>query len=220
MKIIKDYKEATIEVKNSKFYSKCYYVDTEDVALDIIKNIKKKYFDARHNCYVYKIGYKTHIIKQSDDGEPKGTAGLPILNVIEKRDLTNCLIIVTRYFGGVLLGASLLLRTYQDSAIKCLEDIESSNVIEGKDIDVIIDYSYLSSIKKYVLLNDDDIYINNEKYENNVSLNIFISNNRFDDFKDKLDEITKGNNFININKNILWTKFKNEVKIINNYEKN
>lgn len=214
MNIIKDTIENTIEVKSSKFITKIYYINTEKEANDIIKETKKKYFDARHNCYAYRLGINNPILKQSDDGEPKGTAGLPILNAIIQNDLTNCLIIVTRYFGGVLLGASLLLRTYQDSALEVVKLSEISKLINGKDIDLSFEYTYYNNIQNYINSNKDKIIINKNEFDDNVHLSLYISNDIIDDFISNINDITKAKVIININKNILFTKFKNEVKII------
>lgn len=214
MNIIKDTIENINEVKNSKFITKIYYINTEKEANDIIKETKKEYFDARHNCYAYRLGINNPILKQSDDGEPKGTAGLPILNAIIQNDLTNCLIIVTRYFGGVLLGASLLLRTYQDSALEIVKLSEISKLINGKDIDLSFEYTYYNNIQNYINSNKDKIIINKNEFDDNVHLSLYISNDIIDDFISNINDITKAKVIININKNILFTKFKNEVKII------
>ena len=214
MNIIKDTIENTIEVKNSKFITKIYYIQTEEEALEIVKSTKKKYFDARHNCYAYRIGTENPILKQSDDGEPKGTAGLPILNAITQNDLTNCLIIVTRYFGGVLLGASLLLRTYQDSALEVVKLCDTSKLINGKDIDLSFEYTYYNSIQNYINANKDKIIINKNNFDDNVHLSIYISNDIVDDFTNTLNNITKAKYSLTNNKNIIFAKFKDEVRII------
>lgn len=214
MNIIKDTIENTIEVKNSKFITKIYYIESEQEVTDIIKETKKKYYDAKHNCYAYRIGFANLILKQSDDGEPKGTAGLPILNAITQNDLTNCLIIVTRYFGGVLLGASLLLRTYQDSALEAVKLCDIAKLINGKDIDLTFEYTYYNSIQNYVSSNKDKIIINKNDFDDNVHLSIYISNDILDDFISTVNDITKAKLTINNNKNIVFAKFKDEVKII------
>ena len=218
MNIIKEIKENTIEVKNSKFITKIYYIETEDEAIDIIKSTKKKYFDSRHNCYAYKIGYENPIIKQSDDGEPKGTAGQPILNAITQNDLTNCLIIVTRYFGGVLLGASLLLRTYQDSAMEVVKLTDKAEIINGIKIDLSFEYTYYNSIQNYILNNQDKIIISKNDFDNNVHLLLYVSIDIIDDFINKINDITKAKVTITKNNNIIFAKFKNEVRIIKEYE--
>ena len=97
--------QAEIEVKKSKFIANIFYVSSSEEAEKIIKNTCKKYHDARHNCYAYSIKNKDESVnKFSDDGEPSGTAGGPMLKIIEKNEICNILVIVTRYFGGILLG--------------------------------------------------------------------------------------------------------------------
>ena len=114
-----------ITEKKSKFIANLCYVNNINQAEEQLNIIRKKYHDARHNCYAYIIKDETLIKKASDDGEPSGTAGSPILNVLEKNNLCNVLAIVTRYFGGILLGAGGLVRAYTEAATKV---IESSNV--------------------------------------------------------------------------------------------
>ena len=105
-----------IEEKKSRFIAHVYNVSSDGEAEQYINAVKKKYWDARHNCYAYIIGDKGQVQRFSDDGEPQGTAGKPILDIIAATGLVNCLIIVTRYFGGTLLGTGGLIRAYQASA--------------------------------------------------------------------------------------------------------
>ena len=105
MKTIKNNVNAEITVKKSKFIANIFFVSSEEEAKTIIENINKKYHDARHNCYAYIIDEKCmHTERFSDNGEPSGTAGAPILDVLKNKDLHNIIVIVTRYFGGILLG--------------------------------------------------------------------------------------------------------------------
>ena len=100
--------------KRSRFISHIWPVETEEQAQQCIKNMKAKYYDARHNCWCYRIGPTT--VRYSDDGEPQGTAGQPMLKVLEREEVTNVCCVVTRYFGGILLGAGGLTRAYSKSA--------------------------------------------------------------------------------------------------------
>ena len=95
--------------KKSRFIANIYHIEDEDMAVKIIEQLRKKYWDARHNCYAYVLGGKSEIQRFSDDGEPSGTAGKPILEVITGNECGNCLCVVTRYFGGVLLGTGGLI---------------------------------------------------------------------------------------------------------------
>lgn len=109
-------------VQKSRFIGHCYPVQSEEEALEILERIRKRYWDARHNCYAYCIGENSEIARFSDDGEPSGTAGLPMIEVIKKSGLTNLLCIVTRYFGGILLGAGGLVRAYTRSTADAIRE--------------------------------------------------------------------------------------------------
>ena len=108
--------EAEIVERRSKFIANIYYVKSLEEVEEKLKAIKKKYFDSRHNCYAYRIEDEDTIIERaSDDGEPSGTAGAPILNILNKMELMNVLVIVTRYFGGILLGTGGLVKAYSQA---------------------------------------------------------------------------------------------------------
>ena len=114
--------ESEVIVKKSRFIGITYPVNTPEEAADFVNSIKKKYYDARHNCYAYVIGDKREQIKFSDDGEPGGTAGKPMLDVLLGSGITNIVVVVTRYFGGTLLGTGGLVRAYSTSAIEAINN--------------------------------------------------------------------------------------------------
>ena len=117
--------EATAEIseKKSKFIANIIPVETKEEAENAIKKIKKINYDARHHCSAYRIIEGNSIVeKSSDDGEPSGTAGAPMLNILQKNELCNVVIIVTRYFGGILLGTGGLLRAYSEATIKSIRN--------------------------------------------------------------------------------------------------
>lgn len=149
-------KEITAEIveKKSKFIAHFYQVNTAEEAEDKIKQIKKKYYDARHNCSAYIVSIDGVCIKKSsDDGEPSGTAGAPMLEILEKQGLANVLVVVTRYFGGILLGTGGLVRAYSD-ALKLA--IVKATIVEqecGFEISVELEYSDLESFKYYCKVN-------------------------------------------------------------------
>lgn len=155
-----------IEEKRSRFIANMFYVENVEEAENIIKKIKKKYYDARHNCYAYIIKDEQMIKKSSDDGEPSGTAGSPILNVIEKNELCNVLIIVTRYFGGILLGAGGLVRAYTEAAKKAVMSTITVAQEEGYELEVIISYQDMEKFKYYC--NQNNIRILRNEYGENV----------------------------------------------------
>jgi len=147
---IKGKTSVEITEKKSKFIANLFYVENKSEAEDIIKEIKKKYHDARHNCVAYRVYDNEDIIeKSSDDGEPSGTAGAPMLEILKKNNLCNVLVIVTRYFGGILLGTGGLVRAYSDSTMKAIEN--SSKVVKCKGIEAVVklDYKNLDNFKYY-----------------------------------------------------------------------
>ena len=118
---IKDNVQFELVEKKSRFIANLFYVESTQKAENIIKEIRKKYYDAKHNCIAYRIIENGRIVeKASDDGEPSGTAGAPMLNILQKNNLANVLIIVTRYFGGILLGTGGLVRAYSARFIRSI----------------------------------------------------------------------------------------------------
>lgn len=125
MKTIKENVTTQIIEKKSKFIANLFYVSSVEDAENQLQQIRKQHYDARHNCFAYRIGETKDIIeKASDDGEPSGTAGAPMLNLLQKQNLTNVLVVVTRYFGGILLGTGGLVRAYTQAAKEALEKVE------------------------------------------------------------------------------------------------
>ncbi|WP_024990654.1 YigZ family protein [Segatella albensis] len=131
--------------KRSKFLAFAHHVETVDEAMEIVKNYRKKYYDARHCCYAYVIGAEGETFRANDDGEPSSTAGKPILGQINSHDLTNILIVVIRYFGGVKLGTSGLIVAYRTAAADAIEKCE----IETRQVEEIIRYQFT-----YPMMND------------------------------------------------------------------
>lgn len=159
MKTIKqEHLEAEITEKKSKFIANVFYVKTREEAEEKIKEIRKKYYDARHNCYAYVISLTDEIIvKSSDDGEPRKTAGAPILNVINGNELSNILIVVTRYFGGILLGTGGLVKAYTNASLEALKKAEYVTEKIGLELKIEINYIDLEKLRYYCQKNDIDI---------------------------------------------------------------
>ena len=132
--------ENTIIINKSRFITHVYPITNACEANFILDSLRKKYYDATHNCYAYIIGDNQEIQKFSDDGEPKGTAGFPILDAIKKNNFTNVLVVVTRYFGGILLGAGGLVRAYSESTSEALKICDK--YIKGIFLTTTIPLSY------------------------------------------------------------------------------
>ena len=168
---IKENVQAEITEKKSKFIANIIKVENKNEAEENILKLKKKYFDAKHNCIAYRIKEDQGVIeKASDDGEPQGTAGQPILNILKKNNLCNILVVVTRYFGGILLGTGGLVRAYSEATTKALEkSIRVKNIL-GIKMEVILEYNEYEKFKYYCKINE--INIQNVKYEENIVCNI------------------------------------------------
>ena len=173
-KTIEKEAEGIIVEKKSKFIANIYYVESEEEAEEILNSIRKKYHDARHHCFAYRIYEDGQIIsRQSDDGEPSGTAGAPILNILEKNEFTNALLVVTRYFGGILLGTGGLVKAYSDAS---KEAINNSKIIykeEGYELEVVLGYEYISDFEHFCLQND--MRVINKEFTDKIKLLVEIS---------------------------------------------
>ena len=156
-------------INKSRFIALAYPLDSKDKITDILNNVKNDYPKATHYCYAYKI---PPFMKVLDDGEPGGTAGMPILNVIEKNDLTNILIIVVRFFGGVKLGAGGLVRAYSKSAAKVIEEGNIKQLHQGILCDITFNFKDIGRID-YIL---KDSLITNKDFSNTVTYRAKLKN--------------------------------------------
>ena len=167
------------EINKSKFYAFLFYIDNTDEINSIIDNIKHEYKDATHYCYAYICD---NVKRFNDDGEPSGTAGMPILNVLENHGLNHVLALVVRYFGGIKLGAGGLVRAYTNSVCEVLDKVDIVDLIEG--IKVEIEFSYENVKQVDYLLKDYKIV--NKEYSDNIVYTIDIDKNI--NIKDILDK--------------------------------
>lgn len=166
--------------KKSRFIANIFYVENKEECEQIIKNTKKKYYDAKHNCFAFSIFDGQNILQKcSDDGEPSGTAGEPILNAIQKNNINNVLIIVTRYFGGVLLGAGGLIRAYSNSAIEAIN--KAGKIIKQPGMEVKIKISYEENEKFKYYCEKNNIRLLNAEYLENILYTTEISEKQFEE---------------------------------------
>ncbi len=155
---IKENVQTEITEKKSKFIANLFYIENVEEAEKLIKQTKKKYHDAKHNCIAYRVIDKGQMIeKSSDDGEPSGTAGQPMLSILQKNNLSNILVIVTRYFGGILLGTGGLVRAYSNSLLSAIEKSEKEIKCLGQEILVELDYNEFENFKYYCKKNGINI---------------------------------------------------------------
>lgn len=192
-KTIENDATAIVEEKRSKFIANIFKINSVEEAENKLQEVKKKYYDARHNCFAYIVEDEGMLKKKfSDDGEPSGTAGSPILNVIEKNELCNVLIVVTRYFGGILLGAGGLVRAYTESASKAVNETNILEKEEGYEVEIVIKYQDLDKFKYYC--NQNKIKIVDIKYLENIICRIEVTKEE----KEKLEDYKYNEMNINI----------------------
>ena len=182
--------QGEIVEKKSRFIANVFPVDSEEQALEIVEKTKKQYWDARHNCFAFVIGKNNEVQRFSDDGEPQGTAGKPILEVLTKGNIHNTLIIVTRYFGGTLLGAGGLIRAYSHASKIAIDAGHIITMAPCKVISVSVDYSFYDRLN--ILLNEFSANIENSEFTDSVTVIFSIRENTVSLLQDKLTQLSNG----------------------------
>ncbi len=149
MKVLLEESKTEMSIKNSKFIAQVFPIESQSQAREKLQQIKQQYFDATHVVHAFVVGLKAEICGMSDDGEPSGTAGRPVLDILKGSEITNILLTVTRYFGGTLLGTGGLVKAYGDSAKQVLAICKSEVYIERSKFSFSCDYSLYKSIKHF-----------------------------------------------------------------------
>ncbi len=189
-RILKEGGSGEYEEKKSRFIATLRPVTSEEEAAAFIAEIKKKYWDARHNCSAYIIGKRGEITRCSDDGEPSGTAGRPMLEVLTGSGVTNAAVVVTRYFGGTLLGTGGLVRAYTQAVKAGLENSVIGMVTEGVELEVIADYNDAEKVK--YLLSQKNIEPVKTEYSADVTLILQVPSDDADSIEKEITETTAG----------------------------
>ncbi|XJZ26963.1 YigZ family protein [Bacillota bacterium Lsc_1132] len=187
---VKQYGEHEIVIEKSRFIAHIERAETEEQAQEFIQSIKKKHWNATHNCSAYLIGEYDQIQKANDDGEPSGTAGVPILEVLKKRHLKDTVVVVTRYFGGIKLGAGGLIRAYGKSTS---EGLNAVGIVERRlvqTIHVTIDYTWLGKLEKE--LRASEYKIKQIHYLDKVEIEVYVEENKTEAFTEWMVELTNG----------------------------
>lgn len=192
--------------KKSRFIAHVFPVQSEEEALSYIEGIKKEYWDARHNCFAFVVGKNNEIQRFSDDGEPQGTAGKPILEVLMNGNIHNTLIIVTRYFGGTLLGTGGLVRAYGQAAKVGLENSKVMSVCDGVRFRLVCDYNSIGKIK-YIMAQMN--IVAEEAYGADVTLYINMKKSQYEKFKSQVVDATNGKALFGENEN---TEYKENIE--------
>ena len=190
IKIVFDGGEEELIEKKSRFIATVKPVDSEEEALEFIAAIKKKYWNARHNCFAFVIGERQEIQRCSDDGEPQGTAGRPMLDVLLGEDVHNVAVVVTRYFGGILLGTGGLVRAYSRSVQLGLEASTIIEKIKGSRITIQTDYNGVGKLQ--YLLGQRGIPIVDSQYTDVVKLELMVEEAAVTELHEAVTEATSG----------------------------
>ncbi|RTR36385.1 YigZ family protein [Robertmurraya yapensis] len=187
---VKSYGENEIIIEKSRFIAHVTRATTEEEAQEFIQTIKKKHWNATHNCSAYLIGENDQIQKANDDGEPSGTAGFPILEVLKKKHLKDTVVVITRYFGGIKLGAGGLIRAYGKATS---EGINATGVVERRLMKVMhtkVDYTWLGKLENELrssIYNVKEIH-----YLDTVEIETFVEENQTNAFAEWMVELTNG----------------------------
>ena len=179
--------------KKSRFISHIWRVENEEEARECIEKMKKKYYDARHNCWCYLL-HDGGVLRYSDDGEPQGTAGQPMLNVFQRREITNVCCVVTRYFGGILLGTGGLTRAYTRGAADALAAAGQSRMCLWENALLTIPYALFEQVKLMVAGVQGEI--GTTDYGAEITLDLTLPQGGRDALQAKLTELTAGKLFL------------------------
>ena len=171
--------EGELVEKRSRFIATVKPVKTEDEAIEFLEILKKKYWDARHNVYAYVLE-ENNIQRYSDDGEPAGTAGVPVLEMIKKEGLSNLIVVVTRYFGGILLGTGGLVHAYSKSAKLGVEAAKPVTMLLCREITVECDYTGLGRLQSEIC--SQGLSMGEIEYAENVKIPVFVAESQVDSF--------------------------------------
>ena len=187
---IKEDGQVQEEIKKSRFICHVKRIYSEEEARDFITTIKKEHYKATHNCSAFIVGERSEIKRTSDDGEPSGTAGVPMLGVLENHNLTNVCVVVTRYFGGIKLGAGGLIRAYAGSVNHAIEAVGLVEFINQRELILNLDYSLYDSLQRFLI--DQKIKISDSEFLSDIKVKCFIDEEKVDEVMNLLTETFNG----------------------------
>ena len=197
--------------KKSRFIATLEKIETEEEALAFIAKMKKQYWDARHNCYAFVAGKNQELQRCSDDGEPNGTAGRPMLDVLLREELHNMAVVVTRYFGGTLLGTGGLVRAYQKAV---QEGLKNSIIIEkmlGRILTIETDYNGIGKIQ-YILA-QQQISTLESSYTDKVEIKVMVPVDKLEALRESITEGTNGTACFQVGEPVAFAVVEGEVEI-------
>jgi uncharacterized YigZ family protein len=169
--------EGIFKDKGSKFIAYAYPVSTEENVKKIVTDLRKLHFNATHHCYAFRLGADKQLYRANDDGEPKYTAGKPILGQIQSKDLTDVLIVVVRYFGGTLLGVGGLVNAYKQAAADALANAAIIEKTSNEFFEIVFDYLQMNEVMK--IIKDENIHQIHKSFESNCKLTLSVRKNNF-----------------------------------------
>lgn len=181
--------EGLFKDNGSRFIALAYPVETESQVKEIVQSLRKEYHDARHHCYAYRLGYKGDVWRASDDGEPSGSAGRPILGQIDSMGLSDILVVVVRYFGGIKLGIPGLIRAYKTSTADALG--KAQIVQKTATVRYCVEFGYLSMNAVMKVLKDLSLQPQNQNFGESCSLEVAVRLSSDTIFKEKLEKFAK-----------------------------
>lgn len=187
---IKNEAMAEFKEKKSIFIGQVKRVENEEAAKEFVQEVKNNHKQARHNVYAYMIGENREIQRYSDDGEPQGTGGIPMLEVLKKNDITDIAVVVTRYFGGILLGTGGLARAYSKGASLAIKEAGIVEKVKGVSIEIEIQYELLGKVQH--LCAEEYFHIEHIEYTNTVKINILCEYTKLEKLKSLITGITSG----------------------------
>lgn len=200
-----------IVIKKSRFIATVLPVETEAAALEFIEGLKKKYWDASHNCSAYIIGNENPLMRCSDDGEPAKTAGRPMLDILLAHELNNLVVVVTRYFGGTLLGTGGLVKAYQNAVLEGLKHSKIITKEAGVRVKITTDYTMVGKLQ--YLAAQEHITILSSEYTDLVELTLLVPPSRIDFMTKKIAELSNGSAILEILGEIFFTLLDGEVHL-------
>ena len=189
-KTLHDFGSDEYVVEKSTFIGYAKPIKSEEEAVEFINQIKKKHKDATHNVWAYTVGETMNIQRYSDDGEPQGTAGIPTLEVIKKEDLRDVVVVVTRYFGGIKLGAGGLVRAYTKGAKIGIEAAQIIQKVKYKEVSVTIDYNQIGKVQNEIM--NMGYTIKDTLYSEKVEIIVYSREEEAGSLKAKMIDITSG----------------------------
>lgn len=204
--------ENEIVEKKSRFIATVIPAEDEETALEFIESMKKKYWNATHNCYAYVIGERNELQRCSDDGEPGGTAGRPMLDVLLGEEIHNAAVVVTRYFGGTLLGTGGLVRAYSSATKAGLESSVIITKIYGVKLRIETDYMGLGKIQ--YILGQRGLKILDSEYSDRVVLRVLIPQTELDAVKAELVEGTSGQAVMEVEAECCYAEINGEPMVV------